>query len=201
MKRNTMSQEQRAELVKTALGEIKADVIFEGGLLVNVYSGEILPELCLALKGNHIAYVGPARPELIGTNTEVHKLEGRFLVPGFIDGHTHLDSMCKVKSYAEYALAYGNTTAVSEVAMIANAMGVKGVEFFLKETEGLPLKVFILAPLLFLPFRNWKPAGLSPAPFSTSSLPWKDVLVSERPIGPELLTLRNERLPSINYRT
>ena len=177
MKRNTMSQKQRAELVKTALGEIKADVIFEGGLLVNVYSGEILPELCLALKGNHIAYVGPARPELIGDNTEVHKLEGRFLVPGFIDGHTHLDSMCKVKSYAEYALAYGNTTAVSEVAMIANAMGVKGVEFFLKETEGLPLKVFILAPPLVPPFPELETSRSFPGAF------FHKLLAMERCLG------------------
>lgn len=172
-----MSQEQRADLVKTALGKIKADVIFVGGLLVNVYSGEILPDLCLALKGNHIAYVGPLNPELIGDNTEVHKLEGRFLVPGFIDGHTHLDSIYKVKSYAEYALSYGNTTAVSEVAMIANAMGVKGVEFFLKETEGLPFRVFILAPPLVPPFPELETSRPFPAAF------FRKLLAMERCLG------------------
>ena len=147
-----MTHEQRIELIQTALGKAKADLVFKGGQVVNVYSGEILPHLWVAFKGDRIAYVGPPYYELIGENTAVHELEGRFLLPGFIDGHTHLDSIFQVRSYAEYAIAFGNTTAVSEVAMIANAFGEKGVEFFLRESEGLPLRVFFSAPLLVPPF-------------------------------------------------
>ncbi len=161
----TMSQEQRARVIRTALGKVKADIVLSGGQLVNVYSGEILPDLWVAIKGNRVAYVGIPHLELVDDNTSIHELEGRFLLPGFIDGHTHLDSIFQVRDYAEYALAYGNTTAVSEVAMIANAMGVKGVDFFLQETENLPLRVFVLAPPLVPPFPELESSRPFPADY------------------------------------
>jgi adenine deaminase len=165
MRRIPMNQKQRTEMVKTALGKAHADYVFTGGHLVNVYSGEIIPELWVAFKGDYVVYIGPPFSPIIGEKTIVHELEGRFLLPGFIDGHTHLDSIFKVKSYAEYALAYGNTTAVSEVAMIANAYGVKGVEYFLQETEDLPLRVFVLAPPLVPPFPELETSRAFPASF------------------------------------
>lgn len=173
----TMSQKQRARVIQTALGKVKADIVLAGGQLVNVYSGEILPDLWVAVKGNRVAYVGGPHPELVDDNTAIHELEGRFLLPGFIDGHTHLDSIFQVRDYAEYALAYGNTTAVSEVAMIANAMGVKGVEFFLQETENLPLRVFVLAPPLVPPFPELESSRPFPADY------FRELLASGRCLG------------------
>ena len=173
----TMSREQRTEVIQTALGKVKADVVLAGGQLVNVYSGEILPDLWVAVKGNRVAYVGIPHLELVDDNTAIHELEGRFLLPGFIDGHTHLDSIFQVRDYAEYALAYGNTTAVSEVAMIANAMGVKGVEFFLQETEKLPLRVFVLAPPLVPPFPELESSRPFPADY------FRELLARERCLG------------------
>jgi len=117
-----MSHEDRVTLMNTAQGRIPADVILSGGQLVNVYSAEILPHLWVAMKGARIAYVGPPDPSMVGKETEVHELKDRFVLPGFIDGHTHLDGIFQVGAYAEYALAFGNTAAVSEVAMTANAM-------------------------------------------------------------------------------
>jgi adenine deaminase len=172
-----MNQKQRTEMVKTALGKSHADYVFTGGHLVNVYSGEIIPQLWVAFKGDHIVYIGPPFSAIIGEKTIVHELEGRFMLPGFIDGHTHLDSIFKVKSYAEYALAYGNTTAVSEVAMIANAYGVKGVEYFLQETEDLPLRVFVLAPPLVPPFPELETSRAFPASF------FRKLLATERCLG------------------
>lgn len=172
-----MNQKQRAEMVKTALGKSQADYVFTGGHLVNVYSGEIIPQLWVAFKGDSIVYTGPPFSQIIGDKTIVHEVEGRFLLPGFIDGHTHLDSIFKVKSYAEYALAYGNTTAVSEVSMIANAYGVKGVEFFLQETEDLPLRVFVLAPPLVPPFPELETSRAFPASF------FRKLLATDRCLG------------------
>ncbi len=173
----SMTREQRARLIKTALGYEKADVVFTDGQLVNVYSGEIIPHLWVAFKGDRIAHVGEPHPEMVDENTVVHELEDRFLVPGFIDGHTHLDSIFQVRSYLEYALAYGNTTAVSEVAMIANAFGEKGVEYFLMETKALPLRVFVLAPPLVPPF----PELETSRPFSSSF--FRKLLEMERCLG------------------
>jgi len=172
-----MNQNQKTEMVKTALGKAPADYVFTGGHLVNVYSGEIIPQLWVAFKGACVVYTGPPFPQIIGEKTVVHDLEGRFLLPGFIDGHTHLDSIFKVKAYAEYALAYGNTTAVSEVAMIANAYGVKGVEYFLQETEDLPFRVCVLAPPLVPPFPKLETSRSFPASF------FRKLLANDRCLG------------------
>ena len=152
MRALSMTRDQRVTLMQTALGKTTADVIFTGGQVVNVYSGEILPHLWVVLKGERIAYVGPPDEAMVGRETMIRELDGRFILPGFVDGHTHLDSIFQVRAYAEYAMPFGNTTAVSEVAMIANAMGVKGVQCFLDEIKDQPLRVFVLAPPLVPPF-------------------------------------------------
>lgn len=172
-----MTLEERIALMNTAQGRTPADVILSGGQLVNVYSAEILPHLWVAIKGQRIAYVGPPVPAMAGKETETHELAGRFVLPGFIDGHTHLDSIFQVGAYAEYALAFGNTTAVSEVAMTANAMGVLGVEYFLREIETLPLRVFVLAPPGVPPF----PAVETSRPFPLEY--FKKLLTLERCLG------------------
>jgi len=172
-----MSQEERIRLINTAQGRTPADVILSGGQLVNVYSAEILPHVWVAIKGQRIAYVGPPDPAMVGKETEVHELADRFILPGFIDGHTHLDSIFQVGAYAEYALAYGNTAAVSEVAMIANAMGVRGVEYFLREIETVPLRVFVLAPPGVPPF----PAVERSRPFPAEY--FKKMLAMDRCLG------------------
>ena len=172
-----MSPEERVTLMNTAQGRTPADVILSGGQLVNVYSAEILPHVWVAIKGARIAFVGTPEPSMVGKETEVHELNGRFILPGFIDGHTHLDSIFQVGAYAEYALAFGNTAAVSEVAMTANAMGVKGVEYFLRETETLPLRVFVLAPPGVPPF----PAVETSRPFPAEY--FKKLLAMDRCLG------------------
>lgn len=195
----SMNFEKRKEIILTALGKSKADVVFRGGLLVNVYSGEILPNLWVTFKGDRIAYVGPPNSALMGAHTAVHELEGRFILPGFIDGHTHLDGIFSVSSYAHYALAYGNTTAVSEVSLIANASGVKGVESFLKETEKLPLRVLVLAPTLVPPFPELEQSRSFPSKF------FNRLLSSERCIGigetywPKVVGLEERALKQYGY--
>ncbi|MCU0597549.1 MAG: amidohydrolase family protein [Desulfobacterota bacterium] len=163
--------------MNTAQGRTPADVILAGGQLVNVYSAEILPHVWVAVKGARIAYVGAPDPSMVGKDTVVHELSGRFIAPGFIDGHTHLDSIFQVGAYAEYALAFGNTAAVSEVAMTANAMGVQGVEYFLHEIETLPLRVFVLAPPGVPPF----PAVETSRPFPSGY--FRELLAMDRCLG------------------
>ena len=174
---HSISHDERITLMNTSQGKIPADVILSGGHLVNVYSAEILPLLWVAIKGERIAYVGTPDPAMVGKETEVQELNNRFILPGFIDGHTHLDSIFQVGAYAEYALAFGNTAAVSEVAMTANAMGIMGVEYFLREIESLPLRVFVLAPPGVPPF----PAVETSRPFPVDY--FKRLLTMDRCLG------------------
>lgn len=152
MNPSTMNASVMKNLILTALGRKKATTVIRDIDLVNVYSREIQKNYSVALYKNRIAFVGPDPRPLIGARTEVVDGQGQFLVPGFIDAHTHLDSIFTSRSYAPFTLATGNTTAITEMAMVANVLGEKGVDWFMKESAGLPLKIFFLAPALTPPF-------------------------------------------------
>ena len=80
-----------AELVKAALGEVKADLVVKGGCLVNVYTHELLEGVDVAVRGSRIAYVGPDASHTVGPTTKVLEAGGLYVAPGFIDPHTHID--------------------------------------------------------------------------------------------------------------
>jgi adenine deaminase len=72
------------------MGEIKADFIITGGRVINVYSGEILDGMEIAVLDGRICYVGPSARHTKGIATEIRDASGSFVSPGFIDGHTHI---------------------------------------------------------------------------------------------------------------
>ena len=141
-----------SHLIKTALGEEKADLVVLNGSLVNVYTGEIEEPCSVGIKGRRIAAVGEDLSFLIGKDTHVIDAGGQYITPGFIDPHTHLDSIVQCAEYARYAVPHGNTTAVTESAMIANAAGKDGVAWFIKDTRDLPLRIYLLTPSMVPPF-------------------------------------------------
>ena len=86
----TLSKDALARLVAGAMGEIKADLIITGGRVINVYSGEILDGMEIAVLDGRICYVGPSARYTKGIATEIRDASGSFVSPGFIDGHTHI---------------------------------------------------------------------------------------------------------------
>lgn len=154
-------------LIQVARGEKKATTVIKDFSLVNVYSREIQKDLSLGLFQDRIAYIGPEPQELIGPQTQVISGHGGYLLPGFIDGHTHLDSIFTCRSFAPYALMTGNTTVVTEMAMVGNVFGRKGVDLFMQEAAGLPLKIFFTAPALTPPFPELETSlGMTPREFA-----------------------------------
>ena len=147
-----MNTRRVRELIATAQGRKKADVVIENIQLVNVYSREIHPSFSVGISQDRIAYVGPEPDPLIGPKTQVVAGRGKYLLPGFIDAHTHLDSIFTCGAYSPYALATGNTTAITEMAMIANVQGRTGVDWFMEEAGRQPLRIFFLAPALTPPY-------------------------------------------------
>ena len=78
---------------------------------------------------------------------EVEDLEGRFLCPGFIDGHIHIESTMMVPpSLAEAVLPHGTTAVVTDPHEIANVCGVDGIKYMLEMSENIPLRVFVMIP-------------------------------------------------------
>ncbi len=74
-------------------------------------------------------------------------LEGRYLIPGFIDGHIHIESTMMVPpSLAEAVLPHGTTAVVTDPHEIANVCGVDGIKYMLEMSENIPLHVFVMIP-------------------------------------------------------
>ena len=134
-------------LVDTALGRVKADLVIKNGVLVDVYTGEIIESINVAVKGDRIAHIGNKIEHTIGPETKVINANGAYLVPGFLDGHVHIESsMLLPTEFARAVLPHGTTAVFADPHEIANVLGVKGIKLMLENSEGLPLKVYIAIP-------------------------------------------------------
>jgi len=164
------------ELVKASLGEVKADLVVRRGCLVNVCTGELLEGYDVSIKGSKIAYVGPDASHTIGPATRVLDVEGLYVAPGFIDPHTHIDLYCTPHELSKAAAVHGTTSLFAEPDELANVLGFEGVRMFRRMVRGLPIKVYILVPLVCPQdplFDENKPLSLSDV---KEALRWREVV-------------------------
>lgn len=141
-----MERQQIRDLMKVALGEAKADLAIVNGDIVNVYTGEVLKENTVLIKGDRIAYVGRNAAGSIGPSTEVIDAAGKVLIPGLIDGHTHIDSHYSISEILRYAMKGGVTTIITEVDEFTVPFGYRAIVEFLKTIKDQPIKIFITIP-------------------------------------------------------
>lgn len=133
-------------LAKVALGEEKAELVIQNGTLVNVITEELLPNIDVAISKGRIAYVGKA-DHTIGAATTVIDATGKYIAPGLMDGHMHVEStMLTVTEFARIALTKGTTSIFMDPHEIANVFGVEGVKQMHKEGQQLPMQVFTTFP-------------------------------------------------------
>lgn len=136
----------RELLRKVALGEAHADLVIQNGTLVNVLTREMQPNVDVAIKGERIASIGML-DHLIGPETKVVDATGKYLAPGLMDGHMHVEStMLSVTEFAKAALKKGTTAIFMDPHEIANVLGTEGVKLMHEEGQNLPLKVFTTFP-------------------------------------------------------
>jgi len=134
------------KLADTALGKHPADLVVKNGVLMDVYTGRILPGRSVAMVDEWIAYVGPDAEYTIGGETEVIDAGGRIICPGFIDAHTHLINYFNINDFLSYAIPSGVTTLMTEVESYGFALGAEGVKIFLDQVDPCPIKMFVLVP-------------------------------------------------------
>ncbi|MGK9253032.1 adenine deaminase [Paenibacillus humicus] len=133
-------------LSRVARGEAEAEVVIRNGILVNVHTGELLEHVDVAIAAGRIAYVGDAE-HAIGSGTQIIDAAGRYICPGLLDGHMHVEStMLSVTEFAKAALAKGTTGIFMDPHEIANVFGAEGVRLMHEEGQQLPLKVFTTFP-------------------------------------------------------
>jgi len=134
------------QLMKVALGQEKADLVIANADVVNVYTGEILKEFDISVKGKWIAYVGRNAGDSIGPQTEVIDARGQTVIPGLIEGHTHIAWLFTPCEFLKYAMTGGTTAIVTETFEIYPVSGYEGVVDFLEALRDQPIKMFGTAP-------------------------------------------------------
>jgi adenine deaminase len=134
-------------LVDVAMGRKSADLVIRDGRWVNVQSGEIIPHTDIAVSGERIAYVGPDASHTIGESTQIIEAGGKFLSPGFLDGHMHVESsMLTVTEFVRNVISYGTTGIFIDPHEIANVFGLKGVQLMVEEAKSQPIHVWVQMP-------------------------------------------------------
>ena len=130
-----------ARIVKLARGDAPADLALRNASLINVYTGEIY-KTDIVVAEDTIVAVGPGYQA-----TEEMDLGGRYVAPGFIDAHVHIESsMLTPPQFARAVVPRGTTTVVSDPHEIANVCGLAGIRYMLDASEGLPLTIYANAP-------------------------------------------------------
>ena len=118
-------------------------LLFKGGKIVDVFSGA-LNEADVLVENGVIAGIG-SYPEKDAD--EVVDCSGKYLSPGFIDGHIHIEStMLSPAEFAKAVIARGTTAVVADPHEIANVLGEVGIDYMLESSRGLPVSVYIALP-------------------------------------------------------
>lgn len=132
--------ENREVRIAAALSEKKASLVLKNAKFLNVFTNEI-EEGDIAVTNGY--FVG------IGDYDGIEEIDayGKVVVPGFIDGHMHLESSVVTPlQYCKAVLPHGTTAIVADPHEIANVCGTAGIDYILKATENLPLDVFVMIP-------------------------------------------------------
>ena len=138
--------EELRHRIQVARGEVAADLLLRNARIVNVCSGECyLADVAVA--GGLI--VGVISQEGAGMDSyqgrEERDLQGRWLAPGLIDGHMHIEStMLVLSEFARLVVPRGVTTVMLDPHEFANVMGVDGIRYVLEAGRGLPLSAYVM---------------------------------------------------------
>lgn len=149
-----MHNENTGRLIEVAAGRQNADLVIGGAKIVDVCNGTII-QGDLAIADGMIAGIG----EYEG-NT-YYDAQGAFLLPGFIDGHVHIESsLVDPFAFCRLVVPHGTTTVIADPHEICNVCGLDGLDYMLKATESLPLSVFFMLPSC-VPATPFEHAGAS----------------------------------------
>ena len=139
--------EAQPRLVEVAAGRAPADLVIRGGTWVNVHTRELIPDSDIAVADGRVASVGPDIRPLIGPATAVIEAAGRYMVPGLIDPHMHVESgMLTPAGFAAAVIPHGTTTILHDPHEIANVLGLEGVRLMRDESLLQPITMLTQMP-------------------------------------------------------
>ena len=141
-----LKPKNKKELLKAAMGKIPADLALYNCKMVNVFTGEIYPAV-VYVKDGFIAHVEMNDLDGPYNAVEAYDGEGKFLIPGFIDAHVHIESSMMVpRNLAKVIVPHGTTTIIHDPHELANVYGVEGVRYMHDSAAGLPMRQLLDIP-------------------------------------------------------
>jgi adenine deaminase len=160
------------------MGRAHADLVIRDGKWVSVQSGEILPHIDIAIVNGRIAFVGSDASHTVGPKTKVIEAKGRYLVPGLLDGHMHVESgMITVTEFVRAAAVRGTTGMFIDPHEIANVFGLKGVKLMVDEAAKQPIHVWVQMPSCVPSSPGFETPGASLGPKEVAeAMTWKGII-------------------------
>lgn len=130
----------KQRIIEVAAGREKADLVIKNATYLNVFSNEFL-QGDIAVANGLIAGIGEYEGE-----KEID-VNGKIVLPGFIDAHIHLESaMVTPSEFAKAVISHGTTTVITDPHEIANVMGTDGIEYMIQSSQNLPVDVYFMLP-------------------------------------------------------
>ncbi|HTP01368.1 MAG TPA: adenine deaminase [Anaerolineales bacterium] len=165
-------------LVDVAMGRKCADLVIRDGQWVCVQSGEIITHTDIAITDGHIAFVGADARHTIGKGTKVIHAHGRYLVPGLLDGHMHVESgMVTVTEFVRAVAPRGTTGMFIDPHEMANVFGLKGVKLMVDEAARQPIHVWVQMPSCVPSAPGFETPGSSIGPREvTEAMTWPGII-------------------------
>ncbi|WP_297433497.1 adenine deaminase [uncultured Cetobacterium sp.] len=141
-----MNLQKRRELVEVALGKREADIVLKNGNLINVFSGEIY-KANIYIYDKYIANIVEYDLDTISLGKNIIDIDGKFVSPGFIDSHVHVESSHLTPvNFARAVLPKGTTTIIADPHEIANVLGIDGVKYMIENSKDVPMNQYYLIP-------------------------------------------------------
>jgi adenine deaminase len=127
-------------IIRSARGEKPTDLLLTNARIINVFTGEIVSGNIAVAHGHIVGFGSYAANKTVD-------LGGRFVAPGFIDAHVHIESaMTCITEFARAVVACGTTSVVTDPHEIANVLGIEGIEYMIRASENQPLNIYFALP-------------------------------------------------------
>jgi adenine deaminase len=135
-------KEKSKILSDVALGIMPPDRAITNATIFNVFTREFIKGQSIWIKDGMIAYVGPENDFTRDQETTILDVQGMVLLPGLIEGHTHLMNRCGIEEFVRYVIPTGVTTVITETIELGTIVGKDGIECLAKGLEGQPIRFY-----------------------------------------------------------
>lgn len=136
----TLTKADLKRRIDVAVGRKRAELVFKGARVVNVFSHEVL-EGNLAVDNGVVIGLGAYE------GVEEVDAQGHYLIPGLIDAHVHIESsLTSPGQFAKAVVPRGTTAIIADPHEIANVCGIDGIEYMIAASRDVPLDVFFMLP-------------------------------------------------------